>query len=126
MNKEHIFELLTKTIDHTFTMREVSLILTHSLVIEEPYGVAIGRFIDEDGEFIFYLYYLAVDPEHQNQGIGTRLMEKVEQAVKLKVSKIKLRSLDEVAHFDVNRGYTPTGTPIIEDGRTYRYYVKYI
>lgn len=126
MDYEEIRDLLAKTIDASMTLERVKNIMMQSLVIEDLHGVAIGRFILSDGEIKFYVNYLAIDPEFQNKGIGTKLLKNLAKILHGKVRVIRLRSLVSVAYFYLHRGFTLQGSPFLEDGNQYGVYEKAI
>jgi GNAT superfamily N-acetyltransferase len=70
---------------------------------------------------------MLVIPEHQKQGIGSLLLEQIEEVfLKLGVNYFYLHSRQESLGFYQKNGYIPTGKPFLEVGILHQRAEKYL
>ena len=96
-------EILKKKIDND----------PESIIVAEENGKVVGTIFFVYDPWSSYILHLAVDAEHRNKGIGTRLFQTAEQRLKARGKKIVAGFIKEenesVLDYCKKRGYYVSG-----------------
>ncbi len=88
---------------------------THLLIYEDDKAIATGRsFLSSDQNY--YLGRIAIKKEYRNKGIGSKVLDLLEEELKNKsIKKVYLHSQLQAKEFYLKNGYQVSGDIFLEE-----------